>query len=60
MREACGHALHHKSASLAPFAHVAKANQTELVVVQTAQGTDVAHYGPSKRERKEGENRKAV
>lgn len=35
--EACGHALHNGSASLAPFQPVAKANQTEMAVLQTAQ-----------------------
>lgn len=46
--EACGHALHNGSASLAPFQPVAKANQTEMAVLQTAQVMDVAHVGLSK------------
>lgn len=47
--EACGHALHNGSASLAPFQPVAKANQTEMAVLQTAQVMDVAHCGLGKR-----------
>lgn len=55
--EACGHALHNGSASLAPFQPVAKANQTEMAVLQTAQVMDVAHCGLSKR-KSNGEKKK--